>query len=266
MDRFDVVFESARDDEVGALTRLLGAMTERLRGGAVRLREAERRIAMGDLARQVNHDIKNGLIPIRNVLRHLVQAAGEGPKRLAAAFQDRERTVESSVSYLETLAANYARLYPQPARQPCDVNEVVRETLRRIGSSGQATVRSELADGLPRARTDALVLRRILENLVGNAVDSRESRPGTVTVSTGSSGSTNGGATVRITVADTGRGMTRSELERAFDDFYTTKAGGTGLGLSIVRRLVLDANGALRVETEPGAGTRFIVELPGEGT
>ncbi|MGH7546798.1 MAG: ATP-binding protein [Gemmatimonadales bacterium] len=266
MDRFDVVFETARDDEVGALTRLLGAMTERLRGGAVRLREAERRIAMGDLARQVNHDIKNGLIPIRNVLRHLAQAAGEGPERLAAAFQDRERTVESSVSYLETLAANYARLYPQPAREPCDVNEVVRETLRRIGSSGQATVRSELADGLPRARTDALVLRRILENLVGNAVDSLESRPGTVTVATGSSGSTNGGATVRITVADTGRGMTRTELERAFDDFYTTKAGGTGLGLSIVRRLVLDANGALRVETEPGAGTRFIIELPGEGT
>lgn len=266
MDRFDVAFENARDDEVGALTRLLGAMTERLRSGAVRLREAERRVAMGDLARQVNHDIKNGLIPIRNVLRHLVQAAGEGPERLAGAFQDRQTTVESSVSYLEKLATNYARLYPQPAREPCDVNEVVRETLRRIGSPGQATVRSELADGLPPARTDALVLRRILENLVGNAVDSLELRPGTVTVSTGSSGSTNGGATVRITVADTGKGMSRSELERVFDDFYTTKAGGTGLGLSIVRRLVLDANGALRVETEPGTGTRFIVELPGEGT
>jgi len=265
VDRLDVAFESVQDDEVGALTRLLGAMTERLRGGAARLREAERRIAMGDLARQVNHDIKNGLIPIRNALRHLVQAAGEGPEPLAGAFHDRQGTIESSVSYLETLATNYARLYPQPAREPCDVNEVVRETLHRIGSAGHAAVRSELADGLPRARTDALVLRRILENLVGNAVDSLESRPGTVTVSTGFSGTTNGGATVRITVADTGKGMTKPELERAFDDFYTTKPGGTGLGLSIVRRLVLDANGALRVETEPGAGTRFIVELPGEG-
>jgi len=51
-------------------------------------------------------------------------------------------------------------------------------------------------------------------------------------------------------------------LDRAFDDFYTTKTGGTGLGLSIVRRLVLDSNGSLTVETEPGKGSKFIVELP----
>ena len=67
---------------------------------------------------------------------------------------------------------------------------------------------------------------------------------------------------VRITVADTGPGMSRPELDRAFDDFYTTKPGGSGLGLSIVRRLILDLNGTLRVETEPGAGTRVMVELP----
>jgi signal transduction histidine kinase len=261
MDRLDVAFDSDRSDEIGALSRLLGAMTERLRAGAARLREAERRLAMGDLARQVNHDIKNGLIPIRNVFRHLGQAAGESPDRLAAAFRDRQATVESSVSYLENLASNYARLYPQPARESCDVNAVVRETISRISNTGQAELRLELADGLAPARTDALVLRRILDNLIGNAVDSLAARAGRVTVSTG----VNGEGGVRITVADTGTGMTKEELNRVFDDFYTTKPGGTGLGLSIVRRLVLDANGALRVETEPGAGSRFIVELPGEG-
>jgi signal transduction histidine kinase len=56
--------------------------------------------------------------------------------------------------------------------------------------------------------------------------------------------------------------MTKTELDRAFEDFYTTKPGGTGLGLSIVRRLVVDLNGTLRVETAPGSGTRFIVDLP----
>jgi len=235
-------------------------MTERLRAGAARLREAERRLAMGDLARQVNHDIKNGLIPIRNVFRHLGQAAGDSPDRLAAAFRDRQATVESSISYLENLASNYARLYPQPAGDSCDVNAVVRETISRVSDTGQAELRLELAEGLRPARTDALVLRRILENLIGNALDSLAARAGHVTVSTAA----NGQGGVRITVADTGKGMTQDELNRAFDDFYTTKPGGTGLGLSIVRRLVLDANGALRVETEPGAGSAFMVELPGE--
>jgi len=261
MDRLDVAFDSDRPDEIGALSRLLGAMTERLRAGAARLREAERRLAMGDLARQVNHDIKNGLIPIRNVFRHFAQAAGEGADQLAAAFQDRQATVESSIAYLETLASNYARLYPQPARESCDVNAVVRETVRRVGETGQADLRLELGEALRPVRTDPIVLRRILENLIGNAVDSLAARAGNVTVSTGA----NGAAGVRITVADTGKGMTQAELNRAFDDFYTTKPGGTGLGLSIVRRLVLDANGTLRVETEPGAGSRFIVDLPGEG-
>ncbi|PYP67864.1 MAG: hypothetical protein DMD36_14160 [Gemmatimonadetes bacterium] len=266
MDRLDVAFASDRNDEIGSLTRLLGAMTERLRTGAARLREAERRIALGDLARQVNHDVKNGLIPIRNVFRHLVQAAREGPEGLAAAFHDRQGTVESGISYLESLAGNYARLYPQPASEPCDVNEAVRETVRRLGDAGRAELRTELADNLSPVRTDRLVLRRILENLVGNALDSLESRPGAVTVSTacGAADGADGVPAVRIVVADTGKGMRREELDRAFEGFYTTKPGGTGLGLSIVRRLVLDAGGALRVETEPGAGSKFIVELPAD--
>jgi len=266
MERLDVAFESDRDDEIGALSRLLGAMMERLRAGAARLREAERRIAVGDLARQVNHDIKNGLIPIRNVFRHLLEAARAGPDRLAAVLQDRQGTVESSISYLENLATNYARLSPQPAREPCDVNAAVRETIRRVGEACRGDLKSELADELPVVRTDPLVLRRILENLIGNALDSLASPDGTVTVgTTRSAGGDGGRPVVRITVADTGKGMSREELNRAFDDFYTTKPDGTGLGLSIVRRLVLDADGALRVETAPGAGSKFIVELPGEG-
>src|SRR5207253_11165947 len=82
MERLDVAFDSERADEIGALSRLLGSMTERLRAGATKLREAERRIAMGDLARQVNHDIKNALTPIRNVFRHFTETATTEPDRL----------------------------------------------------------------------------------------------------------------------------------------------------------------------------------------
>jgi signal transduction histidine kinase len=258
VDRLDVTFASDRADEIGALTRLLGAMTERLRAGAGRLRDMERRVAMGDLARQVNHDVKNGLAPLRNVFRHLAQVARDDAAALPQAFAERQGTVESSIGYLETLAANYARLYPQADRRPTDLNGVVREALGHVTGSDHADLRTELQSDLPAVRADALVLRRVVENLLGNALDSLEGRPGTVTVETAKGA----GGTVRVTVADTGRGMTNAELERAFDDFYTTKAGGTGLGLSIVRRLVLDSNGALKVETEPGKGSKFIVELP----
>ena len=265
MDRLDVAFSSDRRDEIGALTRLLGAMTERLRAGAARLREAERRVAMGDLARQVNHDIKNGLIPIRNVFRHLAQVAREQPERLGPVFAERQGTVESSVSYLEGLAGNYARLYPEPAPAACDVNALVSELASHLSTADPAVLRIELADALPAVHTDPLVLRRTLENLVGNGLDALEGDPGTVTVSTARvAADGRQGAAVRITVADTGKGMTKQQLEKAFDGFYTTKPGGTGLGLSIARRLVLDAGGSLKVETRPGGGTRVLVELPCE--
>jgi signal transduction histidine kinase len=106
------------------------------------------------------------------------------------------------------------------------------------------------------------MLRRVLENLLGNAVDSLAAGAGEVVVSTESAARDGRASVVRIVIQDSGPGMTRAELDRAFDDFYTTKAGGTGLGLSIVRRLVLDLGGALRIDTEPGSGTRATVELP----
>jgi signal transduction histidine kinase len=261
LDRLDQSFDSDRPDEIGALSRLLGAMTERLRVGSARLREVERRAAVGDLARQVNHDIKNGLAPIRNVLRHLSQVGRQDPQLLPAVFEDRRSTLESSVEYLENLARNYARLSPGLDRRPCDLNAVVDQILRNTTSDG-VEIQARLSERLPPVLGDSLMLRRILENLIGNAVDSLAGRNGgVVTVSTEEAMGSKPDR-VRITVADTGPGMTREQLERAFDDFYTTKAGGTGLGLSIVRRLVMDLDGVLRIETEPGAGTRVVLEFP----
>ncbi len=194
------------------------------------------------------------------MLRHLTRVSTDDPASLPGAFEERRGTLESSVAYLETLAQNYARLTPPMEQRPCDVNAVVREVARL--AENRAPLRLELAPDLPPVTGDALAIRRVLENLVGNAADGLDGQPGgAVTLSTGKA---HDGAVpvVRLTVADTGRGMTRAELDRAFDDFYTTKEGGTGLGLTIVRRLVQDLGGRLRVETESGVGTRVIVELP----
>lgn len=273
LDRLDQEFASGaagRDDEIGTLAATLDAMTARLRAGAARLREAERRAAVGDLARQVNHDIKNGLAPIRHVLRHLAQVAEREPERLAGIFRERRGTIESSVGYLEGLARSYARLSPALDRGLTDANGVLRELARSAtagGGGGDGTrIETRLAESLPPVRADGVALRRILENLVSNALDALEAKPGTVTLASEAvAGGPGSAPMVRLSVADTGRGMAREELERAFDDFFTTKEQGTGLGLSVVRRLVIDLGGSLRVETAPGQGSRFVVELPAAG-
>ncbi|MEO8448990.1 MAG: HAMP domain-containing sensor histidine kinase [Gemmatimonadota bacterium] len=260
LDRLDQEFATDRDDEIGALARLLDAMTSRLRSGAARLRETERRATVGDLSRQINHDIKNGLAPIRHVVRHLTEIAERQPDQLAAIFGERRATLESSVEYLDGLARNYAKLSPALDRSSSDPNAILREIAAANGAA-HAVIELRLAEPMPPVRADPLVLRRILENLVGNAVDALDGRPGRVILSSAAADAPNGRRAC-LTVADSGRGMGPEELDRSFDDFYTTKAAGTGLGLSVVRRLVTDLGGSVRAETMPGQGSTFTVEIP----
>ena len=260
LDRLDVRFDEGAD-EVGRLSRLLGELTSRLRSSTARVREAERRATVGDLARQVNHDIKNGLIPLRNVMRHLSEVQRDDPAALPAVYAERRQTVDSSITYLETLATSYARLSPPTNRRPCDLNTLIADVASAAQARERIEVETDLAGNLPTVIGDPIAFRRILENLVANAVDSLESKPGRITISTASM-QRDGEPAVRMTVADSGRGMTTEEAGKIFNDFYTTKEGGTGLGLSIVRRLVMDVQGTIGVESAPGRGTRIIIEIP----
>ena len=246
-----------RDDEIGALARRFGVMGRRLRASAAQLLDAERRATRGDMARQVNHDVKNGLIPIRNVVQHLAQVQQQEPERLAAVFAERRSTLDSSIAYLDTLARNYARLTPRAERRSFDATAVARDAARSASSDG-VVVKTRIADTPAMALGDPVLLRRILDNLLRNAIESLPSSGGDVTLETTRAPA--GG--VRVVVADTGSGMSEEELTRAFEDFHTTKAGGTGLGLSVVRRLAADLQADLRVESAPGRGTTFTLDLP----
>ena len=263
LDRLDVDFD-AGTDEVGRLSRLLGDLAGRLRTSTARVREAERRATVGDLARQINHDIKNGLIPLRNVMRHLAQVEREEPAALSSVFAERRQTIDSSIAYLETLATSYQRLSPRLDRRGIDLNALVTDVVSAARGHQDVRFETDLASRLPRVVGDPIAFRRILENLTSNAVDSLESKPGRVTVSTTVVEREAGAPAIRVTVADTGRGMSSDETERIFNDFYTTKEGGTGLGLSIVRRLVMDMHGTVGVESEPGRGTRITIDIPAD--
>ncbi len=262
LDRRDVRFATGRKDEVGKLSRLLERMTERLRASAGRLREAERQVTLGEIARQVNHDIKNGLAPIRNVVTHLTQVGTDDPPDLPRVFRERSGTLASSIAYLEQLAGNYGRIGGRPGVGPSDLNGTAHEVVASVSGDVRGRIELQCDEGVLHVACEAVALRRILENLVANALDSLAGPDGNVVVRTRPIENGNGpGAS--LSVADNGAGMTEGELTQAFEDFYTTKEGGTGLGLSVVRRLVMDANGSVRTESRPGQGSTFTVELPG---
>jgi signal transduction histidine kinase len=119
--------------------------------------------------------------------------------------------------------------------------------------------RLELADGLPQIPVDEHQIQQVLVNLLTNAAQAVESG-GHVVVSTRSA---HGGRTVEIAVGDDGKGILPEHLPHVFDPFFSTKGeGGTGLGLSVSYGIVKNHGGEIRVESAPGAGTTFTIELP----
>ena len=268
LERLDVRFRSRRQDEVGVLARFLDQMMVRLRGSAQRLREVERRATQGEMARQVNHDIKNGLIPIRNVFRHLSELFKEEPQALPKVFGERRAVLETSIVYLEELAANYARISKSPRRQSCRLNDIVRQVSASAEQPGRITVRLDLDPQIGEIPIDPVALRRIIENLTRNACESMEDGGGTLELITARRTNEAGDAGFELSITDSGQGIPPEILDKVFDDFFTTKETGSGLGLSIVRRLVSDFDGTIRAENirddQPPAawGARFVLWFP----
>ena len=253
-------FDSGRADEVGRLARVLDRMLDRLSESAARLRKAEREAALGDLARQVNHDVKNAVAPLRNVMRHLDQMDSADAHALGTVFRERRGTLAAGVDYLGELADRYGRLAAPRTRRLFAVAEV----LERVGRTHAADPRLEVGtvDPALQLRGDPLALRRVLENLTSNALDAVTPGDGRVALGAGLDSDEAGPDRVVLTVEDNGAGMDAAEVRRAQEDFYTSKPRGSGLGLSIVRRLVADLEGTMEVTSQPGQGTRVTLTFP----
>jgi len=148
---------------------------------------------------------------------------------------------------------------PAPVLETVRVNDIVRQVLRLFEaqfSANRISCDARLDPKLPAIEADAGQLSRALQNLVLNAMDAMP-HGGKLIIRTEA---TDG--LVRLEVADTGEGLTKEECERLFTPYYTTKQHGTGLGLAIVQSVVSDHAGRISVESKPGQGTAFRIELP----
>ena len=259
--RLDTTFGRGGGRELDRLSHFLDGMLKRIRDGVARVRDAEKRATVGELARQVNHDVRNGLVPIRNVLDHLGQAHRSGPGDLADAFAARSRTLVDSIDYLGDLADQYRAVAVHGRKDRAELAEVTRAVVASYASV-PAGVRIVESLGTDEAwvEIDALSLRRVIENLVTNAVAAVEERGGEVRVTLDElDGDAPPG--YRLTVADEGPGIPSELRARVFEPFFTSRREGTGLGLAIARRLVTDVGGRIVLESEQGRGTSVHVIL-----
>ncbi len=252
------------DDELGQLADSFNRMTTELLGQRERLLQAERVAAWRELARRLAHELKNPLFPLQLTVENLVRARQQNPEQFDEVFRESSRTLLAEIANLKGIIGRFSEFskMPQPQLQRVQVNEVIRGVVQlfqvQLEAPGRPKISLELQldPHLEPVAADAELLHRAISNLVLNAMDAMP-RGGTLTLRTRDED-----GKVLIEVADTGSGLTPEECARIFTPYYTSKQNGTGLGLAIVQSVVSDHGGRVRVQSEPGKGTTFVIELP----
>jgi signal transduction histidine kinase len=238
--------------EFEVLRTRMREMSRELEQGRKRAIEAERAEAFRETARQVAHELKNPLTPIRFAVERLRR---EAPPELAESVE--VLAVESR--RLEEMAKSFAQFgrLPEGPRALVDVAELARYTARAT-VPGEVKLTLDVQDGLPMIEGHHDALSRALSNVLINAVEACQ-RGGSITVRVARDGTN--GAGVVVAVRDTGCGMPPERLARIWEPYVTFKQGGTGLGLAIARQTIDAHGGQVQADSAPGKGTeiRFLL-------
>jgi len=212
-----------------------------------------------ELARQVAHELKNPLTPLRFAVARLEQNARPDEKELL-------EIIDGESARIEQMARDFATLgrLPEGPPAPVDLGELVESLVRGTVPPSVAT-RIERSPDLPPVSGHYEPLRRAFHNLILNACDACAARQGgagtSITIALRKVA--NGQApAAEVVIADTGVGIPADQIGRVFEPYFTTKKHGTGLGLALVRQTIYDHGGSVTVASEPGRGTAFTVTLP----
>ena len=242
--------------EFVVLRNRMREMATELRLGRTRALEAERATALRESARQVAHELKNPLTPIRFAIARLRR---EAPDSLGETIE----VLEVETKRLEEMARNFALFgrLPEGPRAAVDVGELVRAATRSV-LPAETPVVVNVADDVPMVPGHVDALGRALTNVLLNAVEA--SAPGSPVEVSARRAALNGRPMVEVSVRDSGVGIPQERLSRIWEPYFTHKPGGTGLGLAIVQQTLFAHDGAVAAESATGAGTTIRLFLPVE--
>ena len=258
--RLRVRLPEGEQGEFGQLYTSFNRMVRRLRRARVRELRSARVLAWGEMARQVAHEIKNPLTPIKLSVQHLRRAYGDRHPEFGAVLDSSVHEILREIDRLSEIARAFSR-YGAPALpagplEVVDIAAVVREALTLYRTSDEPIRYHAVIDpGVPRVQARAGELKEVLLNLLENARAALDGS-GEIVVRALAQGES-----VELEVEDTGSGIPRELHDRVFEPHFSTRSSGSGLGLAIVRRLVESWGGAIRVESAPGVGTTVRVLL-----
>ncbi len=243
--------------EIHHLVNSYNDMVDQLKGSAVKLAEIERKHAWREMARQVAHEIKNPLTPMRLTMQSFEYGFDPEDPNIRQKVKDLSKSIIQQIDTMDSIASAFSNFAQMPVQKKEDLNVVnlIGNTLK-IFSEDYINFSSEKDE--IRAFVDKVQINRVVTNLVANAIhavqDVNEPRIDVILEDDKN--------TFKIIVKDNGKGIAEKDADMIFEPKFTTKTSGMGLGLPMVKNIVEAYNGEITFKSEKGKGTVFTVILP----
>jgi signal transduction histidine kinase len=249
-----------RKDEIGRLVDEYNRMIDEMEKSAQMLARSERESAWRQMARQVAHEIKNPLTPIKLSMQLLMRAWNDKAPDWDARLKRFSQTLIMQIDTLSSIATEFSDFaqMPEPQIQQFDVIPLIQQSaaLFRDQSDSSITVESEKQECIIKADPNQIL--RVFNNLIKNALQAIPGdRQGVINIKLEILGNA-----CEISFRDNGTGIPNDRQTRIFSPNFTTKTAGMGLGLAMVKNIIDNSSGRIWFETDPGKGTTFFVTLP----
>ena len=249
-----------RNDEIGDLVKEYNIMVRKLGESAKALASSEREGAWKEMARQVAHEIKNPLTPMKLSLQFLQRSSQDPDIDIHSLSKRVSDMLIEQIDQLAKIASDFSQFanihHTQPERFP--IGEVIQPLLLLYNTEEGIDLKYLHSYKKNYVMADKVQLRRVFTNLIKNAIEASEKRDNFVVVIEEKRIEKN----VLITVTDNGMGISKEAAKKIFVPNFTTKTSGTGLGLAICKGIVENAGGQIWFESEAGRGTTFYISLP----
>ena len=227
-----------------------------------RLQRAERAAAWREVARRMAHEIKNPLTPVQLSAQRLQKKFGDKLGEDSDVFHECTKTIINQVDVLKNLVDAFSRYARMPVTNPAinDLNDVITDSVT-LFQDAHKEIAFDFSKGvdIPKLSLDPEQMKRVMINLLDNAVAAVDKQDGHIEIKTSYDGSRH---RARVEVADNGCGIPPAYKGRMFEPYFSTKRSGSGLGLAIVNSIIDDHHGQLNVRDNSPRGTIVAFELP----
>ncbi|MEO8886305.1 MAG: ATP-binding protein [Mucilaginibacter sp.] len=249
-----------RDDEIGALVKEYNRMILELEESAQKLAQSERESAWREMAKQVAHEIKNPLTPLKLGLQLLDKSWKEKDPKFDQKFERFSKSFVEQIESLSSIASEFSAFAKMPDTRLERINifDMLSQAVTIFKQMDNFTINFNAAADPFFILADRDQLLRCFNNLLKNAIEATpEDRPGVIDIAY-----TISEKNILLTLKDNGNGIPENMREKIFEPNFTTKSSGTGLGLAFVKNSIENARGKVWFETTLGVGTTFYLSLP----